>query len=194
MVGYVGYPEALYVRGLAQGLSQRGHETRVVEPRQNDAFARTLRKLGSAPARHFHDAFPRLQRHTFEPRSGGRLLEWVAREAALIDVAVAVDGLDAELCRWLANVSRDGLKRVYLTYRPAQLTEPVVDRLEVNRFDATLAPAAPAAELRWLDVPATVAPADSEAGLGDRLGELAVLPLVDPLTAADAFIAAIMSI
>ncbi len=145
VVGYVDNPTAIYTRGLAHGLSLRGNDVRIVEERQNDAVTRTLLAAGSGVARHFHDTFRMFQHHTYEPRSGAQLLEWVTRELSLIDVAVAVAGIDSELCRWLANVSREGLVSTYLTFEPENLTDEVVAALDLDRFDLILAPRQPAA-------------------------------------------------
>jgi hypothetical protein len=101
IVGYAVHPEALLTRGLAHGLAERGHDVRIVEERQNDLLKRTLLEVGAGPSRHFHDHFKKFQYHTYEPRTGAQLLEWVTRELALIDVGVAVDGVEQELCRWL---------------------------------------------------------------------------------------------
>ena len=120
-------------------MSLRGNEVRIVEERQNAAFARTLRAVGAVASRHFYDEFRTIQHHTYEPRSGASLLEWVTRELALIDVAVAVAGIESELCRWLANVSQEGLARAYLTFDPDSLTDDVVAALELERFDLILA-------------------------------------------------------
>jgi hypothetical protein len=143
----------------------RGNEVRVVEERQNQAFTRTLRQVGAGPARHFHDTFRAIQHHTYEPRTGAPLLEWVTREIALIDVAVAVEGLGRELCRWLANVSRDGIVRAYLTFDPDGLTNDTAAALELDKLDLVLAPSRPAATLRWKAVPLAIAEADRAAGL-----------------------------
>ena len=188
VVGYVGYPDALYVRGLAQALGMRGHIVRVVEPRQNRAFARTLRDVGSVAARQFHTDFTGFQHHTFEPRTGGQLLEWVTRELALLDAAVVVAGLDDELCRWVANVSPPGLQRCYLTFQPDDLTAVVAERLELRLFDAVLASAQPAAELPWRMIFRTLAPADVAAGLTFRATDT----WENEAQAADALLAALL--
>jgi hypothetical protein len=160
VVGYVENPTAIYTRGLAHGLSLRGNEIRIVEERQNAAYTRTLRAVGADAARHFHDTFKVFQHHTYEPRRGSQLLEWVTRELSLIDVAVAVAGIEPELCRWLANVSRDGLVRAYLTFEPELLTDEVVAALELERFDVILAPRQPAASIAWRPIVAGVAAQD----------------------------------
>jgi hypothetical protein len=187
VVGYIAYPDALYVRGLAQALGERGHSVRVVEPRQNHAFASTLRAVGAAAARQFHADFTGFQHHTFEPSTGGRLLEWVTREVALIDAAVVVEGLDDELTRWLANVSRPGLQRAYWTLHPDALTDELAVRLQLTLFDAVLAPSEPAADLPWRRVCRTVAAADESRGLT----ELATERWTDNSTAVDALLVAV---
>jgi hypothetical protein len=187
VVGYVDNPTALLVRGLAHGLAQRGHDVRVVEERNNHALARTLRQAGAEPLRHFHDAFPELQRHTYEPRSGPPLLEWVSREIALIDVAVAVHGAETELCRWLANLTRERLPRIFLTLDPQRLDDEASARDAVPLFDAVFAPSQPAADLEWRLIPPCIATQDRDAGLLDGIDRRIALDLVDPLTAAQAF-------
>ena len=190
VVGYVENPTAFYTRGLAHGLALRGNEIRIVEERQNLAAVRTLREVGAGASRHFYDAFQTIQHHTYEPRTGARLLEWVTREIALIEVAVAVDGVEPELCRWLANVSREGLTRASLTFQPESLTDDVAERLDLGKFDIVLAPSAIAAHLPWRRVPRTVAERDQ----GDDLQRW--LPAgsaehANSIEAAEAFEAAI---
>ena len=182
-------PSALYTRALAAALADLGHDVRVAEARQNHPFTRTLRAEGSSTARQFYRDFRAFQHHTFEPRAGAPLLEWVSRELALIDIAVAVHGLDAELCRWLANVMRDGLRRAFLTFEPARLTASVAEQLDVARFDALLAPAAPAAALPWSLVPRSIAKEDLAAGLAERAEPDALL--ASPSDAARALLAAL---
>lgn len=185
VVGYIAYPDALYVRGLAQALGDHGHIVRVVEPRQNHAFTSTLRAVGSAAARQFHADFTGFQHHTFEPSTGGRLLEWVTRELALIDAAIAVDGLDDELTRWLANVTRPGLQRAYWTLHPETLTDNLAQRLQLALFDMVLAPRQPVADVPWRPIQRTIAPADVSNGLAELVSDA----WVDGATAVDALLA-----
>jgi hypothetical protein len=189
VVGYVGNPAAIYTRGIAHGLSLRGNEIRIVEERQNAVFARTLRTAGAVASRHFYDEFRTIQHHTYEPRSGAALLEWVTRELALIDVAVAVAGIEPELCRWLANVSQEGLTRAYLTFDPESLTDDVVAALELDRFDLILATGQPAADIAWRPIVTTVA-AQDRIQLIDA-GDLQTDPDVDPIRAAEVFESAV---
>jgi hypothetical protein len=166
----------------------RGNEVRVVEERQNQALARTLRAVGSGAVRHFHEQFALLQHTTYEPRTGARLLEWVTRELALIDVAVAVEGLEDELCRWIANVTRERITRAYLAWQPEQLTADDVQRLELVKFDVVLAPKKPVLDLPWRQIDIVVAEQDRAAGLspaGSTAGR-------DPVTAAETFERAIL--
>jgi hypothetical protein len=171
VVGYSDYPDALFVRGLAQALGERNHIVRVVEPRQNHAFARTIRCAGSHAARQFYSDFTAFQHHTYEPRTGGRLLEWATRELALIDAAIVIAGSDDELCRWVANIARSGLRRYYLTFEPDTLTPEVVRRLELRLYDAVLAPRQPAVDLPWRMVRRTLAQADVSAGLATDIND-----------------------
>lgn len=190
VVGYVDNPTAIYTRGLAHGLSLRGNDIRIVEQRQNAAFARTLQVAGSVAARHFYETFRTVQHHTYEPRRGAHLLEWITRELALIDVAVAVGGIDPELCRWLANISREGLVRAYLTFEPELLTEEAVTALKLDRFDVILAPRQPAAAVVWQPIEVGVAGQDRDAALAQSI----TYPLAedaDPIRAAEVFEAAL---
>lgn|GEM_PF-4755129 len=189
VVGFVENPTAITTRGLAHGLSLRGNEVRVVEERQNTAVSRTLRVARSVASRHFYDTFRTIQHHTFEPRSGAALLEWLTRELALIDVAVAVAGVNDELCRWLANVSQPGLTRAYLTFDPESLTDEVVSSLELGLFDHVLAPSAPAADIAWRPIVPTVA-ADDRIALVEEHVSLDDIT-ADPIEAAEVFEAAI---
>jgi hypothetical protein len=184
VVGYVDNPTAIYSRGLAHGLSLRGNEVRIVEERQNEAFARTLREVGAGATLAFHDHFRTVQHHTYEARRGAQLLEWVTREIALIDTAIAVDGLEPELCRWLANLTREGLTRVYLTFDPASLTDETVSALELEKFDQILAPDQPAASIAWQ--PIRYAVAGQDLALAGSTADDA-----DPILAAEVFEAAV---
>lgn len=193
VVGYVNHPTAIYTRGLAHGLSLRGNDVRIVEPRQNEAMKRTLREVGSGASRDFHDNFRTFQHHTYEPRYGAPLLEWVTREIALIDVAVAVAGLDSELCRWLANLTRVGLVRGYLTFEPDLLTDEAVALLELDKLDQILAIGQPAASIGWQPIPRAVAAHD----VSVREAAGIVLPdddAADPIRAAEAFEAAVAGV
>lgn len=190
VVGYVQNPTAIYTRGLAHGLSLRGNEIRVVEERQNAAFARTLRAVGSVAARHVHDKFRTFQHHTYEARRGGQLLEWVTREMALIDAAVAVAGLDPELCRWLANVDRDGLVRAYLTFEPETLTDDAAAALELEKFDLILAPSKPVAAIAWQPIELAVAAQDRALTDAASIPQ-ALAAAADPIRAAEVFEAAL---
>lgn len=186
VVGFVENPTAIYTRGLAHGLSLRGNEIRIVEERQNAAFARTLRVVGAEASRHFHDSFRTFQHHTYEPRHGAPLLEWVTRELSLIDVAVAVAGIEPELCRWLANVSREGLVRAYLAFEPERLTDDVVEALELERFDLILAPGQPAANIAWRPIVRGVAGYDHRPEILHSIGPMRG-DEADPIRAAEVF-------
>ncbi|HUG16354.1 MAG TPA: hypothetical protein VMM78_15225 [Thermomicrobiales bacterium] len=188
VIGYVDNPAALLTRGLAHGLALRGHDVRVVESRRNPAFVRTMEQAGAAAARHFFDAFPTIQYHTYEPRSGASLLEWVTREIALLDVAVAVGGLDRELCRWIANVSRQRLLRAYLPWTLADVAPKRLLELEIALFDAVLAPFDVGGFTTHVrPIVAAVAGVDVEAGLTRDLESDYAVSLSDPIEAAIAF-------
>ncbi len=187
IVGYVDHPQAILTRGLAYGLSEIGHDVRIVEERQNALLTNTLLSQGAAPSRHFHDHFSRFQYHTYEPRTGPQLLEWVTRELALIDVAVAVDGVEQELCRWIGNVTREGLIRAFLTFEPESLTDERAAAFDIDKYDIVLAPDKPDADLPWSEVPPTIAPADDVPEIREHLPPAVAQKLVDPITAARAF-------
>jgi hypothetical protein len=166
----------------------RGNDIRIVEERQNHAFTQTLRDAGAGAgaARHFHDSFRLFQHTTYEPRSGGRLLEWTTRELALIDIAVAVAGLDQELCRWLANLSHPGLVRAYLTFDPGSLTDDVVATLELEKYDLVLAPSEPVARVYWQPILPAVADQDRTPAITGAL-DPSIVDAADPIHAAEAF-------
>lgn len=136
-----------------------------MEERQNHAFLRTLREHGSDPSRHFYEQFAALQHVTWETRTGAQLLEWVTREVALIDVAIAVAGLNDELCQWIANITRERLTRAYLAWEPETLTDERADYLQLSKFDLILSSDQPAAALPWTPVSPSIAAADEAAGL-----------------------------
>lgn len=186
VVGYVDNPSAIFTRGLAHGLSLRGNEVRVVEERQNQAYANTLRAVGSGAARHVHESFRTFQHHTYEARKGAQLLEWVTREISLIDAAVAIDDVQPELCRWLANVERVGLVRAYVTFDAESLTDQVVETLELERFDVILSPAQPAANISWQPIALAIAGEDQPFVQAAAIPE-AYAEDADPIRAAEVF-------
>lgn len=187
VVGYVDNPAALLTRGLAHGLALRGHDVRVVERRRNEAFVRTMEVAGAEASRHFFETFPTIQHHTYDGRTGAPLLEWVTRETALIDIAVAVGGLDDELCRWIANISRDRLVRSYLAWSPDHVTPTRVRELEIDLYDSVLAPFPVDDTGPVKPVLASVAGADAGAGLANGLQVAGQSQLADPIDAAIAF-------
>jgi hypothetical protein len=156
VIGYVAWPDALFVRGLAGALADRGHDVRVVEERRNRYFSETLRVAGSTPSREFFDSFPLVQHHTYEPRSGARLLEWVTREIALLDVAVAVAGIDEELQHLLGSLVHPGLSRVFVAFGDV----PSDQAAHLAAYDGLLSPRATHDTARWFPLPATVATSD----------------------------------
>lgn len=157
VIGYLAWPDALYARGLASALACAGHDVRVLEERRNRYFVETLRGAGAQPVRHFDAHFPHVQHHTYEPLHGARLLEWVAREVALLDVAVVVAGADDELTGWVANLTRAGLTRVFLAF-DALRERP--HALNLSLFDGVLAPYPVDGAANWRFLPRTIAPAD----------------------------------
>lgn len=187
VIGYVENPSALLTRGLAHGLSLRGHDVRVVEPRRNAAFERTLREAGGGASRHFFQSFSTFQHHSYEPRTGAQMLEWVTREIALIDVAVVVAGAGDELVRWMANVTREGLVRSYLAWSPDDLQPHDLEELEIALYDLVLAPFETAGIApRSAILAPTFAGMDVQAGLtGDLEGR--INGIVDPVEAAIIF-------
>lgn len=187
VVGYLDHPQALLTRGLAYGLAARGNDIRIVEERQNAIVKRTLLEVGAAPSRHFHDNFSEMQYHTYEPRTGAQLLEWVTREMALIDVAVAVDGVEQELCRWIGNVTRERLIRAFMTFDPAGLTDERSQTLELDKYDLIIAPSKPASDLPWTQLPPALAPPDTVPAIRSVIPRELADTHVDPAVAATAF-------
>lgn len=184
-IGYVDYPEALLTRGLAAGLTERGHDVRIVEQRKNPALTRTLTTAGSAASRHAYERFPGVLMHSYQPRSGAPLMEWISRELSLIDVAVAVHGVQEEVARWIANLSHPTLVRLYLTFDAELLDARLAESLELDKYDGVIAPVAPnGVEVDWYPVPATVHRADSDAGLESVIPEELQTALVAPDAAA----------
>lgn len=183
IVGYVDNPSALYTRAFANSLATLGNNIRVVEERQNEMLTRTLRTTGSRASRHVYERFPLLQHSTYDPRTGAPLLEWLSREVSLIDIAIAVQGVNTELTRWIANISREGLTRAFLVWEPEALDESDIVALELEKFDIILAPT-PIARLPSL----AVQPSLAEQDLIDDIDLALAGPLSDNL--ADAAVAA----
>lgn len=178
IVGYLGWPDALYLRGLAGGLADARHDVRVVEERRNPHLTTTLRQLGSAPERAFYDIFPHLQRNTFDPRRGAQLLEWFTREIALLDVAVVVDGIDEQLVQWLAEIHLDGLTRLFIRFGSTGARHAAE---VLSGFDAVLSPEQPLELDNWRRLPLTLAELDTPLVVG------ACRPTVDQRVAVEMF-------
>lgn len=159
-VGYVDNPEALYARAIAWGLHQRGHYVRMLEERRNPVMRKTLETIGAAASRTVYEQFPGILIHGFEPRSGAALMEWLARELSLADLAIAVDGVPTEVARWIANLDHRKLQRVYVTYRPDELTADRAAEVELDRYDGVFASGSPAADVSWTPIQPSIAPQD----------------------------------
>lgn len=184
-IGYIDYPEALLTRGLAAGLAARGHDIRIVEQRRNPAVTRTLSAAGSGASRHAFDRFPNLLMHSYQPRSGAALMEWLSRELSLVDVAVAVHGVQEEVGRWIANLTHPRLVRFYLAFETAAVDESLSRQLELDRYDGLLTPEQPAISIAdWSPVPPALHDVDMEAGLDRELPEHVRKVLVSPDEAA----------
>ncbi len=185
-IGYVAYPEALLVRGLASGIAAAGAEVRIVEERRNAAIEQTLKVHGSDAMRRTYESFPDLTIHSYTARAGAPLLEWVSREMALIDMAVAIDGLPDELCQWIANLSHPTLTRIFISYRPEQITAERAAELELDKFDIIASPET----IEGVDTTSRIALAlaGADAELIDQLPEAWRSKLVDSATAATGLI------
>ena len=162
-VGYVENPEALYSRAIAWGLHERGHQVRMLEERRNPSLRKTLEVVGSGASRHVYEAFSGVLIHSYEPKRGAPLMEWLARELSLVDLAIAIDGLSVETARWIANLSHPDTRRAFLTYRPGELTPARAAEIEIERYDAVLASSAPAVNIAWLPIKKSIAPQDRSA-------------------------------
>ena len=169
VIGYRGDPAALPTRALADALGRRGHIVRLTEERMNAAFTQTLREVGGNAVRTIHDTFPHMQIHAWEARQGARLLEWLTRELALVDVAVVVDGAGDLLTEWVAMIERRRLVRVYLHWGNQPISAERAAALHLDQFDLVLSAAAGA-------LPYSLAPQDLAAGIampGIDVGSLA---------------------
>jgi len=164
-----------------------GNDIRVVEPRQSEPLARTLRAVGADASRHLYKRFPLLQYSTYEPRSGAQLLEWITREISLIDLAIVVQGADTELTRWAANISREGLTRAFLAWQPDALPPEQITELELNRFDVVCGPSQ-VGDLPWIEVHPTLAEQDIDGATDLTRAALINGHHADPIEAAAAFV------
>ena len=98
---------------------------------------------------------------------------------SLIDIAIAVQGVNTELTRWIANISREGLTRAFLVWEPEALDESDIVALELEKFDIILAPT-PIARLPSL----AVQPSLAEQDLIDDIDLALAGPLSDNLADA----------
>ena len=135
----------------------------MLEERRNPSLRRTLEEVGSGASRHVYEAFSGVLFHSYEPKTGATLMEWLARELSLVDLAIAVDGLPLEVARWIANLAHPDMRRAYVTYRPEDLSAERAGELEIERYDAILASGEPAADLVWIPVRKSIAPQDRAA-------------------------------
>lgn len=132
----------------------------MLEERRNPALRRTLEAVGATASRLAFEKFPGIMIHSFEPRTGPALMEWVIRELSSSDLAIAIDGLPVELARWIANLDHAVLTRAFVTYRPETLTAERASELELERYDFVLASGPPVAELAWSEITPVLAPQD----------------------------------
>ncbi len=183
-IGYVGNQEALFARGLAWGLHQRGHIVRMLEERRNPALQRTLRAVGASASRQAFDDFPGIHIHSFEPRSGAALMEWIARELSQVDLAIVVDGLPNEVTRWVANLDHRLIVRVFVTFRPNDLNDERAQNLELPRYDLIFSSSQPEASIEWQAIQPTVAPPDFAAVPPQFLPDEDVSSIADPIEVA----------
>ncbi|MCO5176503.1 MAG: hypothetical protein M9890_05970 [Thermomicrobiales bacterium] len=128
-----------------------------------------------------------MQYSTYEPRSGAQLLEWMTREISLIDLAVVVQGADAELTRWAANITREGLSRAYLAWQPDELTEALASELEIDKFDFVCGPA-PVTDLPWVEVQRALAEQDIDGAIELAHAGVAATDRGNTIDAAAAFV------
>lgn len=135
----------------------------MLEERRNPALRRTLETVGAAASRQVFENFRDIMIHSFEPRTGPALMEWVIRELSSSDLVIAIDGMPVELTRWIANLDHAVLTRAFVTYRPETLTVERAAELEVERFDVVLASGPPAVELDWEQITPVLAPQDRAA-------------------------------
>lgn len=89
-------------------------------------------------------------------------MEWLARELSLVDLAIAIDGLPTEVARWIANLDHPELQRVFLTYRPDELTPERAEEIELERYDGVFASGSPVADIEWTPIGRAIAPQDLE--------------------------------
>jgi len=132
----------------------------MLEERRNATLRRTLETVGGAASRIVYEHFPGVLVHAFEPRSGAPLMEWLARELSLVDLAIAIDGLPTEVARWIANLDHRDLRRVFVTFRPDELTPGRAIESELERYDAVFASGQPGAELLWTPIRKTIVQQD----------------------------------
>ncbi len=179
-IGYVDNPEALYARAIGWGLHERGHHVRMLEERRNPMLRKTLETVGSDASRAVFEKFPGVLVHGFEPRRGAPLMEWLARELSLVDLAIVVDGLPTEVARWIANLDHRALHRAFVTYRPEELTDERAAEIELERFDTVFSTSAPAASTPWVEIQKSIAPQDYETISPQHLPDLADQKLATP--------------
>jgi len=135
----------------------------MLEERRNPTLRKTLEVVGSEAHRAAHEGFHGILIHAFEKRTGASLMEWLARELSLVDLAIAVDGLPIEVGRWIANLDHRALQRVFISYRPERLTQAQISEMELDRYDQIFASSRPAADVSWQPIHKAIAPQDMQA-------------------------------
>ena len=147
---------------MAIGFSELGYAVRMLEERRNATLKRTLETVGSNASRHVYSSFPEILIHSFEPRTGALLMEWLARELSVSDYAIVVNGVPVELARWVANLDHKSLGRAYVTYRPEEMTDDRRSELELDLYDGIFATSAPPASIDWRRIERAIASRDLE--------------------------------
>ena len=127
---------AHFLRGIVAELDARGHEVRVLEPRDGWSRANLVADHGEAPLRHFRERFPRLRSLLYDLES--------------LDLGRALDGADVvlvhewnppELVRRLGERRRAGSFRLLFhdTHHRAVTAPAEMARYDLSGYDGVLA-------------------------------------------------------
>ncbi len=133
------HPPAQTFRFLGRFLAQRQQELVFLEERGNPLTVRALRRRGAAALRELATHWPELRYHTFEPRHGADLVEWLGRTLATADLALVELGVSEELTYWVGQLTRPHLQTFLVDLSPfAPELDPVRRRLDPASFTAVL--------------------------------------------------------
>jgi len=127
---------AHFLRGIAAELIHRGHQVEIFEPSDGWSRANLLREHGNAPIDLFHEAYPELGSHSYDPDSFDP--EPVVRDA---DVVIVHEWNPPELVARLGRLRRrHGFTLLFHDTHHRMVTDPqAMAAYDLSGYDGVLA-------------------------------------------------------